>query len=270
MITKPIESTLLSTGQTVHNSICLGPAAWLDFACRIKSKVIFREAVIHAVGQYNTPAMQTAMRSALEKTVVEVIEKKATVLMEAVKKSFMKVLSYYPQQLQRGRRVGLADVDNFGRNSYANDIYSWMALTVFRHYIMQHVADDQTHRADDMGHALVRAIGEGGDAYLDKQAVIQFHHLFPMSARGSAVVENKLNDIKEEVKKFVVAIVQNNSQLYDVGKLKFFTCAHVEARDYPWSETSKAPEEDEMEVESSQSSRDDGGHGHGESEAAFV
>lgn len=250
MITKPIESTLLSTGQTVHNSIALDPGAWLDFACRIKSKVIFREALIHAVGQYNKPSMQTAMQSTLEKPVVHIIERKATLLIKGVKKSFQNVISYYPPHLTRNRTIGLADADNFGRNSYANDIYHWMALTVFRHYITQHIAEDQTHRADDIGYALAAAINEGGDAYLDKDVVTKFHGLFPMSARGSAVVENKLNDIKEEVKKFVDKLVQNNTQLYDARNLKFFTCTTVDSTDYPWTEVPKTPDEDEMEVES--------------------
>lgn len=204
MITKPIEAELLSTGQTAQRSIAQDPAAWLDFAYRIRSKAVFREALIHAVGQVNTPPMQTAMRKSMRRDVLELVVKKAKIQCDGVKTALRNVLSYYPLHLQRARMVGLAEIDNFGRDSYSNDIFNWMALTVYRHYVTQYVANDQTHLAPDMGFWLLSAMGEGGDRYLDKATLNEFHRLFPMSNKGMSVVESKVNDIKEEVKKFVV------------------------------------------------------------------
>lgn len=249
MITKPIESTLFAIGQVVHQSIAQGPAAWLDFAYRIRSKFIFREALIHATGQYSTPKMQTAIQDLLPKAVADVLEKRARILMNGVKMCLRNVLSYYPLHLQRARTIGLADMDNFGRNSYANDIFHWMALTVFRHYITQHVADDQTHHATDMGFALIQAISKGGDAYLDKASLTEFHRLFPISHRGGAVVENKLNDIKEEVKKFVQPLMKNQTLLQPSTPHNYFTCANVHSLDYPWIERPKRQPEDQNERE---------------------
>ena len=203
MITKPFEATLLSTGQTLHRSIASDPAVWLDFAYRIRSKVIFREALIHAAGQYNTPTLQQAIKDNMKSNIAYIVNKRGKILQNGVKTSLRKVLSYYPPSMQRTLTLGLADIDHIGRSSYSNDIMSWMALTVFRHYISQHVANDQTHHADDMGYALISVMGQGGDQYLDKGALNSFHQLFPMSNRGAAVVESKLADIKEEVKKFI-------------------------------------------------------------------
>lgn len=272
MITKPIESTLLYTGQVVHQSIAQDPAAWLNFAYRIKSKPIFREALIHAAGQYNTRAMQTAMQDLIPKPIADLVEKKARILMNGVKMCLRNVLSYYPLHLQRAKTVGLADMDNFGRNSYANDIFHWMALTVFRHYVTQHVADDQTHHAPDMGYALLHAVSKGGDAYLDKGSLIEFHRLFPMSARGYAVVENKLNDVKEEVKKFVKPLIDNKTLLHSDVPRNYLTCTIVNPFDYPWAVRPKMQEEYEVDREDSENydaEDEDDGRGNDE-ESALV
>jgi len=201
MITKPIEATLLGTGQTLYRSIATAPAVWLDFALRIKSKFIYREAMIHAVGQYNTNNMATAMTQ-LDPRAAAIVNKKAGRLSDAVKDAMMRVMSFFPAQMLRSNVHNLANIDHFGRNSYSNDILSWMAITFFRQYIAQHVAGDQSHNAEDMGFALIKAIGEGGDGYLDKTTLEEFHQFFPMSNRAKAVVENKINEIKESVKVF--------------------------------------------------------------------
>ena len=203
MITKPFEATLLSTAQTLQRCIAQDPAVWLDFAYRIKSKVVFREALIHAAGQYNTQEMQLAIKKTMKTSIVSIVDKRGKMLQDGVKMAVRKVLSYYPPSMQRSLTVGLADIDKIGRHSYSNDIMSWLALTGFRHYISQHVANDQTHHAPDMGYALFTVLDKGGDHYLDKTALNEFHRLFPMSSRGTAVVESKLSDIKEETKKFV-------------------------------------------------------------------
>ena len=201
MITKPIEATLLSTGQTLYRAIATAPAGWLGFALRIKSKVIYREAMIHAVGQYNTNDMATAMTQ-LDARVAAIVTKKAGKLSEAVKDAMMRVMTFFPSQMLRSNVHNLANIDHFGRNSYSNDNLSWMAVTFFRQYLAQHIAGDKSHNAEDMGFALIKAIGDGGDGYLDKNYLEQFHQYFPMSNRAKAVVENKINEVKESVKVF--------------------------------------------------------------------
>lgn len=201
MTTKPIEATLLGTGQTLYRAIANRPAVWLGFALRIESKVIYREAMIHAVGQYNTNEMATTMTQ-FDSKVAAIVTKKAGKLSEAVKDSMMHVMTFFPPPMLRSNVHNLANIDHFGRNSYSNDILSWMAITFFRQYLAQHIAGDKSHNAEDTGFALIKAIGKGGDAYLDKNHLEQFHQYFPMSNRAKAVVENKINEVKESVKVF--------------------------------------------------------------------
>ncbi|KAK3094266.1 hypothetical protein LTR53_019494, partial [Teratosphaeriaceae sp. CCFEE 6253] len=136
----------------------------------------------------------------LDPPVAAMLKRKAEMLKNAVKKQFQVMLTWYPNHLQRESTVGRADRDNIGRNSYSNDIMAWLALTLLRHWVSFQVADDQTHHAPDLGKSVIDVVMQGGEAYLDKAQLTKWHKFFPMSARGSAVVENKLAEDKESIK----------------------------------------------------------------------
>jgi hypothetical protein len=202
VITKPIEATLLSTGQTVQASIANAPVAWLDYAYRIRSRVLFREALIHSTGRYFEEETQSHIES-LKEPVAKILKKKALMLKAAVKKAILNLLSFYPTHIQREKTVGRADKDSIGRASYANDIFDWLALVVLRHHFTHQVADDQTHQAQDIGKSVIDTVMIGGDAYLSKPNLEQWHEYFPMSNKANNVLENKLGELKESVKRFV-------------------------------------------------------------------
>ena len=90
-----------------------------------------------------------------------------------------------------------------GRASYANDVMSWIGLTALRHFFSQNLCLNNTHTGEDMGYEIVTLVQKGGDAYLDRTQMESFHNLFPMSRKGVAVVEYKLNEMKEVIKIFV-------------------------------------------------------------------
>ena len=113
------------------------------------------------------------------------------------------VRSCYPSHLQREKTVGRADRDSSGRASYSNDVFSWIGLSCLRHYFAQNLCFDNTHNGEDMGYEIVMTIQEGGDAYLNKPQLDGFHNLFPMSRKGTSVVEYKVNEMKEFIKTFV-------------------------------------------------------------------
>ena len=114
-VTKPIEADLLGKGQTLHRAISSDPAVWLEFACRIKSRTIYKEALIHAAGQLNTQKMQYALNNGiLHPVVAEMVNAKGEILRTGVQRATMYMLSYYPAQLQREVTVGYADTDNIG------------------------------------------------------------------------------------------------------------------------------------------------------------
>lgn len=254
VITKPIEATLLATGQTVHISISNSPIAWLDYAYRVRSRILFREALIHAAGQYHMDNVSPHL-SNIEPVVHDLLKKKADQLKEAMKQAIRRVLTYYPTHIQREKTTGRADKDSIGRASYANDIMTWIALVVLRHFFAQNVAEDQTHHAKDVGKEMVDYIMEGGDKYLAKPDLEDFHRFFPMSGKADNVLESKISDMKEYIKRFVRDLTKNESHLDLVRTpVKHFTCTVVGANDYPWEngkgkQVRREPSEEEEDEE---------------------
>ncbi|KAK0322468.1 hypothetical protein LTR82_006427 [Friedmanniomyces endolithicus] len=234
IITSPIEATLLATGQNLFKSIAKEPLGWLDFAFRIHSRILFREAMIHAAGQYNTAYVQQGLPT-VNPAIAEVLTKKATKLKDAVKGSMQRMLSYYPTALQREITVGRCDIDKIGRASYGNDILHWLALVSFCHWATHQIADDQTHHAADFGKSVVDVVMLGADAYLSRPEMDDWHVFFPMSPRSKSVILERLDGIKATVKQFVRVLTANESQLNtDATPVEHFTCSTVNVADYPW------------------------------------
>ncbi|KAF2213959.1 hypothetical protein CERZMDRAFT_12857, partial [Cercospora zeae-maydis SCOH1-5] len=235
IVSKPIEATLLGAGQNLYKAIADNPTAWLGFASRVKSRAIFKEALIHAAGQYNSDHVQSAMADdSLPYEVVELLRKKGEWVKKTVSDSSRYLASYYPSMLLREYKAG--DKDNVSRASYGNDIMMWIAVTIFRHWICDLMASDRTHHAKDGGWAFCNAICKGGDTYLDRKMLqMSFHARFPMTGKGMACVEHRLSEIKEDVKQWILPLKKSNSAL-DLNQypIAHFVHAHVYSEDYPW------------------------------------
>lgn len=135
-VTKSIEATLLATGQSLYRAIAQNPTGWLVFSNRIRSRAIFAEAMIHAVGCYNHNKIQVAIQdSIMDDAIVQLLERKAQEVMNGVSFTLRRLGAYYPVSLKRVATVGRIDKDNTGRNDYGNDILGWQALCVFRHWL---------------------------------------------------------------------------------------------------------------------------------------
>lgn len=216
MITKPIEADLQSHGQLLQRSIAEKPGPWLVFAIQIRSRLIFREALIHAVGQYHTENIQTMVNKEFFcQPVLDLMKKKYTKLQAGLQMAQMNMLSYYPQFLHRQLTVGLAERDNIGRGSYSNDIFAWMALNAFRHYIAQNVASDCTHHDKDMGFEFFQLIAEGGQGYLRKPELAGFYGVFPLTGKGQVVFEGHLEGMKDHVRQFAkVSLLMIRTRCY--------------------------------------------------------
>jgi hypothetical protein len=171
------------------------------FAERIKSRSIFKQALIHGVGQFNMASIRDAIAdNTVSEPILAVLERKAQAVVNGVAQAQRCMASYYPAALMREKTVGRVDRDNIGRADYGNDILMWIALCVFRHWLSDQLAADHTHHATDMGYALMKVINEAGNAYLSRQVLQhQFHARFPMSPKGMACVEHRLMEIKANV-----------------------------------------------------------------------
>ncbi|CAO2653959.1 Nn.00g106920.m01.CDS01 [Neocucurbitaria sp. VM-36] len=241
MVSKQIEVALLKQGQDLFRAIQVSPYLWVDMAYRIRSEPVFRECVIHLVGNWKAFKVN---RSALDRVreipgLRALIEKYHRALLAKGKDLELAVLSNYP-----GNIAIPADELPIKRETYAKDILIWMALTFYRHWIGQRLIIDKGRHSADSGYELYKAFGTGGEAYMGKHVINQFHTKFPMTKKAMNVLENHVLEIKEWMKDVVKqsGILKWNCQL-DVNRfpVKYLTCTDFQRGDYPWLNTDNTP-----------------------------
>ncbi|KAL1303630.1 hypothetical protein AAFC00_006990 [Neodothiora populina] len=241
-----IESSLLSMGQPLYAAIADQPIEWLDLAYRMKSKNIFREALIHLTGRYNhfqSTRMICGNKYGLMPTNTKLddirpvlrgfVTKKVTQLRDKCRAIDEALVSFYPAQMQRVSESGRADTDDIGRQSYAGDVYWWQALCIFRQYLGQSLAGDHTHKASDNGYQFYNDIRQGKE-YLTRDKMGDFHAIFPMSNKGKAALYSRVEGTRNLARRLVEPLFVNNSCLAPSNNKKHFTCIVVTNEDYPW------------------------------------
>lgn len=247
-ISKSVDNALLSEGPTLHRSVTSNPLAWLNLALLLHSRAIFKEAVIHIVGNYNvhlsTPPPASFLAAhphslttldQLDPYVRGLVETKVRTLKGMCRTVDRTLMTWYPANLSRELVTGRADRDNIGRSSYQSDIMTWMALALFRHWLGQTIAADGTHHAADGGFAFYSQIARGGDAYLNREVVAGFHERFPMSRKGMSVVAGALEGFKVGVKGAVEPLLRSWSKA-ETGRwpVAWLTCVEVGNEECPW------------------------------------
>lgn len=143
VIEKQVEVALISEGQLLFRSIAANPQLWIELGYRLRSYAIFKEALIHLAGKFNSEDVQRDLPQT-SKEVKVVLMRKVEELRELAKLAQKRILSHYPLNLRREVSTGRADRDSIGRASYSNDIMQWMALGLYRHWCAQCLADVRT------------------------------------------------------------------------------------------------------------------------------
>lgn len=268
-ISESVDIALLRHGQVLFRSVAGNPIAWSDLACRVRSPSIFKECLIHLVG--NWQGLDDKQRALIKPEVREICEMKhqqQKVIKMAIE---VRALGHYPASVQRSVEQSV------GRMTYQNNIYMWMGISLFRHWFSQSIVEQRNLMSEDGGALFYRQIAAGGQAYLDRQALEGFHQYFPMSAKGAAVFTNHLTKYKDEVRHFVASLVVNRAQL-DTEKhpLPYLTCLEVERDDMPWVKA-KLAEEAARAVKDRASKRkhradddSEGGRGHSDDDMSGV
>lgn len=130
------------------------------------------------------------------------------------------------------------------REQYSKDIFVWMALAFFRHWLGQKIINQKGYDSEDGGYELYKQLGTAGEAYMDRLVMNQFHAKFPMTKKAMNVLENYLFEIKECIKGDVDknGILASTCQL-DVHKypVKYLTCVQFEREDFPWLKEERMP-----------------------------
>ncbi|KAF2868170.1 hypothetical protein BDV95DRAFT_501221 [Massariosphaeria phaeospora] len=232
VISKPVEVALVKQGQALFRGIQELPYLWIVMAHRLKSELIFREAIIHLAGNWNR-VKDTAIPKMQDVPGIQALcEKYHEILVSKSKKLELALMSTYPGDMCEPTQ----DLP-IKREEYSKDILVWMALTFFRHWLGQRIITERGHQAPDKGYALFRMIGQAGDAYMEKTVINQFHVKFPMTKKAMNVLENHLLEIKECMRNLIdqSAILKPNCQL-DVHRYPadYLTCVDFVRADLPW------------------------------------
>jgi hypothetical protein len=196
--------------------------------------------MVHLTGQWTK--MSGDMKESLDPRVRELCQKKHNKLDADKQKIECNVLKYYPPNITRG--IG-APPAKISRMNYSNDIMTWMALGVFRHWFASALALDRHRHAKDGGYWLYSKLAAGGPAYLAKGELKSFHEKFPMSTRGENVLEEHVERFKNDIKAVVKPLMKNESQLdCERYPVDYTTCVKItreEVNDM-WADDDDTPE----------------------------
>ena len=148
LISKPIEIALLKHGQDLFRAIQKKPHAWVEMSYRIRSELIFRECMVHLVGNWRTiKSAPNALEYLREVPGLRgLIEKYHRAMLSQCKSVELAVMSLYPGSM----RLPVEDLP-IKREAFAKDILVWMALTFFRHWIGQRLIMERGRHSADCG-----------------------------------------------------------------------------------------------------------------------
>jgi len=242
VISKGIEVSLFNHGQELYRAIQSAPNLWIEMAYRIRSEMMFKECMIHLVGNWkiikNRPRINEHIRAV--PGLRALIEKYHRQLLTQCRSLELGIMSLYPGEM----KMPSPDIP-IKREAYSKDILVWMALTFFRHWIGQRLILEKGRHSLDCGYELYKQIGSAGESYMDKSVINQFHTKFPMTKKAMNVLENHLLEIKECMKGVVDqhAILKSHSQLETAkwDRVHYLTCVDFKADDYPWLKDDTPP-----------------------------
>lgn len=232
IVGESIERALLNCSDSMWSYVARKPAEFLVLARTIRSRSIFKEALIHCVGKWKLMNPNQRAR------VGEIEELRNLVLVKLVstwqfkKKKERDMVGYYPDNLKDIRNdqrtmAGSAP----GRVVYAAHIFSWIALCLFRQWMGQMISEGASFRAGDGGYILYTAMSKGGNHYLKRAEMDSFYQIFPMTDKARNIIDNAMNLIKDGMKPFVDTLIVKRAQFNHV---QYLTNCEVDEKDYPW------------------------------------
>jgi hypothetical protein len=233
-----LEGHFLRLGPLLWRHMAAKPERWSFMAARIRSKLMFNEAMIHVVGKLDMKRdidQKWFMSNPLRRDILALAEKKAREIKEKKLDVERRLLEFYPARMMH-TKVGNT-IPN--RAKFGNDIYLWQARALVQQYISSAYFSNLHHRGHDGGVQFYRTIGTGGEAYLGKDTLQPFYNCFTMSGKGKVCFVDAINVIKEEIKPIVSDLLHDRSQAkrYEgEDKLPWLTCARILDHELPWAQ----------------------------------
>ncbi|TVY14455.1 hypothetical protein LARI1_G007371 [Lachnellula arida] len=233
-----LEGIFLRLGQMLWRHVAAKPERWAFMAARIRSAILFREAIVHVVGKLDMKQdidRRWLMNNPLRCKILELAEKKVKEIKEKKLEVERRLLDYYPPRMMHTQRGNVVP----SRATYATDIYLWQARSLVQQYISSSYFSNLHHRGPDGGVHFYRTIGHGGEAYLGKDSLESFYDCFMMSGKAKHCFLDALEFMKDELKPIVRDLLHDRSQAKrheGEDKLPWLTCAKILEEEFPWEQ----------------------------------
>lgn len=233
-----IETQLLRIGRELWEHIAAKPESWSDVGYRLRSPILFGEAIIHVVGRWKMGEEKSKREIILGlnngSQILAFVEEKVWELDEFKKEVDLSLISFFPVAMLHNKQEQSKDP---GRSVYARDIYHWQALTLTRQSIAHAILHDLSWRAVDGGAKLYRQIGAGNAAYLAEPEIEIIFQSFQMSPKGRLDLEHSVHYVKSLLIPLVQGLLVNHTQFAKISgapEFEYLTCCEVTDADLPW------------------------------------
>ncbi|TEY37436.1 hypothetical protein BOTCAL_0518g00050 [Botryotinia calthae] len=231
--------SLLSHGRNLYSAIRDDPPRFLVQAYKLKCTPIFKEALIHIVGQYPSWPWPTP-QSQLGLNLGQIIDKK----FDDLQHMRFKVNGPLFQSCIVKDKVRVS-INNLDRSTF--DI--WVIVQIWHDWLSQqlrHCTLVQRHKHRNVEKNMYRLIAQGGDAYLKIDDVMAMIEPFRAGSETREwghwkkdQVELQLRILKEHAAMKVVDLLDNELMGDTGGKageIEYLTCTKVDEHELPWVE----------------------------------
>ncbi|KAI9764435.1 MAG: hypothetical protein M1840_008458 [Geoglossum simile] len=243
-----VDHHLLQFQSRLWKQIAKYPPSYLKLGYMARSKVIFKEALVHVVGQW--PRDLQHLRSQLPEQVLDVIEDKVEEL-EDMKAKIEGRLFRLSLTTSRGERV-----------TPSNSYLDWTAVSLFRQWLAENTtpppppppssSTPNTANSNNLPASLrtaplppppantgriYRLIGQGGTAYLSHDELKRFLKIRPedYSRDNLRRFDRRMDELKALAREHVKPLMRNTLELeMGGGIVGYLTCTKVGERDFPW------------------------------------
>ena len=235
-----IENSFLGLDQLLYKHIARNAVAWTNVAVRLQSAVIFRVAMAHVVGRFHLQGKNGINKELLKgqsngELLMRFAARKANELMNEKFRIERLMMDYYPSRMHHPQAAG--DERPPVRETYTNDIYLWMALTLVRQYFASAMLSNMHHRASDGGAYLYQSVGASNEEYLRKDVLERFHAQFAMSAEGKEKLYMAVVFVKDAMRKVVKPLLVDHSLINRRPEgpwPRYLTCCEIADDELPW------------------------------------